>query len=66
LVSEQKKADDFQIIRKSHPVPFCLTAKVIPEVGSLRVAVSVHWDAEYVPVTLTEMVALYAVTGVTA
>jgi len=29
--SEQTEADVGQIIRKSHPVPFCLTAKVIPE-----------------------------------
>jgi len=53
-------------MRKSHPVVFCLTAKVIPEVGSFSVAVSVHWEGEYAPFTLTGIVDLYAVTVVGA
>lgn len=40
---------------------FCLTAKVIPEVGSFSVAVSVHWEDEYAPFMLTAIVDLYAV-----
>jgi len=53
-------------MRKSHPVPFCLTAKVIPEVASFSVAVSVHWADEYAPFTLTGIEDLYAVTVVVA
>lgn len=40
--SEHTAAEVCHDIRKSHPVPFCLTAKVIPELDSLKVAVSVH------------------------
>jgi hypothetical protein len=43
-----------------------LTAKVIPDDGSFSVAVSVHWEGEYAPFTLTAIVDLYAVTAVGA
>jgi hypothetical protein len=45
-------------MRKSHPVPFCLAAKVTPELGSVMVGVSVHPEAEYAPLTLTAIVDL--------
>jgi hypothetical protein len=45
-------------MRKSHPVPFCLTAKVIPEAGSFIDAVSVHWEAEYGLLMFTAIVDL--------
>jgi len=53
-------------MRKSHPVPFCLTAKVMPESRSFMVAVSVHCEAEYGLLTLTAIVDLYAVIVVGA
>jgi len=47
-----------QLIRKSHPVPFCLTAKLIPETDSLMVGVSVQSEAVYAAFTLTAIVDL--------
>jgi hypothetical protein len=64
--SEQTAWEVCQDIRKSHPVPFCLAAKVIPELGSFMVAVSDHWEAEYALLTLTGIVDWYAVIVVGA
>ena len=53
-------------MRNSQPVPFCLTAKVIPDCGSFTIGVSVHWEAEYAEWTFTGIVAWYAVIVVVA
>ena len=45
-VSEQTAGFVCHIMRKSHPVPFCFAAKVIPELASVIVGVSVHSAAE--------------------
>ncbi len=39
---------------------------MIPDVGSFSVAVSVHWEDEYAPFTLTGIEDLYAVTALVA
>ena len=61
-LSAQTAADVCQLMRKSHPVPFCLAAKVTPEAVSVMVWVSVHCEGWYALLTLTAIVDLYAVT----
>ena len=56
--SEQTAGFVCHIMRKSHPVPFCFTAKDSPEMGSVMVGVSVHSEAEYASLTLTAIVDL--------
>jgi hypothetical protein len=57
-LSEQIAPEVCHIIRKSHPVPFCFTAKDSPDWGSTMVGVSFHEEGEYAPFTLTAMVDL--------
>jgi hypothetical protein len=56
-----QRGDWLHIIKKRSPVPFCLKATLIPEEGSEIRGVSVHCEGEYVALTFTEIVDLYAV-----